>query len=74
MIEVYGKETGCSYCEQLKTHLDRKGVDYKYYIVGKDISREDLLAKCEVPVRTVPVVFQNGKHIVASTADVMKMF
>ena len=39
MIEVYGKETGCSYCEQLKTHLDRKGVDYKYYIVGKDISR-----------------------------------
>lgn len=73
MIEVYGKEN-CPQCDQMKRYLESKGVEYTYLMVGKDISREDLLAKCEVPVRTVPVVFQNGKHIVASTADVMKMF
>lgn len=72
MIEVYGKEN-CPQCDQMKRHLEAKGVEYKYYMVGKDLSREELLDKCEAPVRMVPVVFKDGKHLVGTPEQVKSM-
>ena len=72
MIEVYGKEN-CPQCDQMKRFLETKGLDYTYYMVGKDLSREELLDKCESPVRMVPVVFKEGKHLVGSPDQVKAM-
>lgn len=69
MIEVYGKEN-CPQCEVMKRILDSKNMKYAYYMVGKDVTREELLEKCQVPVRSVPVVFKDGKQIVGTVQQV----
>jgi len=59
MIEVYGTEV-CSYCNAAKNLLESKGVFYKFYMIGKDIQREDVLSK--FPGRTkVPIIVVDGR-------------
>ena len=72
MIEVYGKEN-CPQCDQMKRFLDSKDITYSYYMVGKDVTREELLNKCEAPVRMVPVVFKNGEQLVGTPDQVKTM-
>lgn len=72
MIEVYGKEN-CPQCDQMKRFLESKGIEYTYLMVGKDVTREQLIEKCEVPVRMVPVVFKDGKHLVGTPEQVKQM-
>lgn len=58
---VYGRsEPPCSFCDNLKTLLDEKGVDYLY----KDISEENVFVEyCSYRLRTVPAVFKDGEYI-----------
>jgi len=72
MIEVYGKEN-CPQCDQMKMYLENNDIEYKYFMVGKDISREDLIDKCETPVRSVPVVFKDNVQLVGSLEQVKSM-
>lgn len=69
MIEVYGKEN-CPQCEVMKRLLEGKNMEYTYYMVGKDVTREELIDKCEVPVRSVPVVFKDGKQMIGTVNEV----
>lgn len=69
MIEVYGKDN-CPQCDEMVHRLDAKNVDYKYYKIGKDVTREEVIAKCEVPARSMPVVFNDGKQMVGSVESV----
>ena len=58
---VYGRSVPpCSFCENLKTLLDEKQVEYEY----KDISDEDVFVEyCSFRLRTVPAVFKDGVYI-----------
>lgn len=62
MIEIF---TGpnCSYCEQAKSLLDSKGIEYQSLdIESSDDIRDDL--KARLPhARTLPQIFIKGKHI-----------
>lgn len=60
MYIIYGKED-CTYCEAAKNLLDSKGIEYEYKQVGRDISKEHLVAACQeygVIPRTVPQIFK----------------
>lgn len=59
MIEVYGTEI-CSYCNAAKNLLESRGVFYKYYLIGSDISREEVLTKFP-DKRTVPIIIVDGR-------------
>ena len=58
---VYGRTIPpCSSCANLKTLLATKEIAYEY----KDISiPENFDEFCKHRLRTVPAVFENGKHL-----------
>lgn len=59
MIEVYGTEI-CSYCNAAKSLLEREGLFYKFYLVGSDLSADDL--KQKFPGKTkVPIIVVDGR-------------
>ncbi|AGS80896.1 glutaredoxin [Caulobacter phage Cr30] len=60
---IYGRtEPRCTYCEQAKTLLEIKGIDYTFLNLGTDYTKEELLEL--VPeAKTVPQIFIEGKHI-----------
>lgn len=57
---VYGKPN-CPYCEQAKSLLTAKGVDYVYYSLDQDFTVPDLIdlviAKTGVRPSTFPQIF-----------------
>lgn len=61
MITIYGKEN-CSYCEQAKAILDLQNIPYEYKELGKDFTREDVLA-LNPSARTFPQIFDDGRLI-----------
>lgn len=59
MYKIYGKEN-CEYCEKAKSLLDSKGIVYEYLEVGKDVTKDQLVAICQafgVTPKTVPQIF-----------------
>lgn len=61
MIEIYGKPN-CPQCEEVKTMLDMNGMDYKYYTLDKDFTRDELFEQFPT-ARTFPQVKDNGDVI-----------
>ena len=61
MIEIYGKPN-CPQCEEVKTMLDMNGMDYKYYTLDVDFSRDDLFEQFPT-ARTFPQVKSDGEVI-----------
>jgi glutaredoxin 3 len=61
MIEIYGK-TNCPQCEEVKTMLDMNSMDYKYYTLDVDFSRDELLEHFP-SARTFPQIKDNGNVI-----------
>ncbi len=59
MIEVYGTEI-CSYCNAAKNLLENRGVFYKFYLIGRDVTREEVQAKFP-DKRTVPIIVVDGR-------------
>lgn len=55
---IYSK-LNCPACLIEKSALDAKGVDYKEIMIGKDITREDFMAKFP-HVRSVPYVVEDN--------------
>lgn len=68
-IEIYSKDA-CGQCMQAKSIIKHKcgGLEYKEYILGKDVSLQDLQlrvveANSDKPVRSAPQIFIDGEHI-----------
>jgi len=60
-VEIYTKD-GCNNCDTAKRMLNEKNVEYVEYIVGRDISREDVLTRFPT-AKTVPIMVVDGKTI-----------
>lgn len=58
MIEIYGKEQ-CPQCDTAKRLCEGKGLDFKYYMLGKDFTREEVL-EIFPAARTFPQVKVDG--------------
>jgi glutaredoxin len=62
MKAIVWSKNQCPYCEQAKSLLKLKGIDYEERNINKDYSREQLLEA--VPnARTVPQIFLDDKLI-----------
>lgn len=61
MIEIYGREN-CPWCTKARLYCEDKQLTYKYFTVGKDVTREWLLEKFP-EVKTVPVVVIDNEWI-----------
>lgn len=59
MLEIYVKD-GCPYCEKQLSVLNRKGLEYKVYVVNKD---PDALKKAREDYKAdmVPVLVEDGE-------------
>jgi glutaredoxin len=69
-VILYSKE-GCSNCDATKQLLTSNDVSFQEYIVGKDISREDVLKQFP-DAKFVPIIMING-HRVAGVAELSDM-
>ena len=61
MIEIYGKPN-CPQCEEVKMMLDMNSMDYQYYILDKDFTRDELFEQFPT-ARTFPQVKDNNAVI-----------
>ena len=62
MKAVAWSNIGCHFCEQAKTLLKKKGIEYEERNLAKDWKVQDLLEA--VPnARTVPQIFIDDKYI-----------
>ena len=58
---IWTKEK-CSYCDKAKDLFKKHDIAYDEYIIGKTVTKEDLLKK--VPTaKSVPQIFINNEHI-----------
>jgi len=61
-IVVYSKPA-CQYCDKAKALLTLLGHNYTEKVVTKDISLEELFKELGKPVRTIPQIVIDEKHI-----------
>ena len=61
-VTVYSKPA-CQYCDKAKALLTQLGHEYTEKVVTKDISLEELFEELGKPVRTIPQIVIDGKHI-----------
>jgi|TARA_Y100000816_G_scaffold257772_1_gene212181 glutaredoxin 3 len=61
-IIVYSKPS-CVYCDKAKSLLTRLGYEYEEKIVTKDLSLQELFEALGKPVRTIPQIVIDDKHI-----------
>lgn len=58
---VYGRTNPpCPYCENMKTLLDSRNIDYEYKDIGDEGNFEEF---CSFRLKTVPAVFKGGKYL-----------
>jgi glutaredoxin len=60
--ELYGTHA-CGYCRRAKSLLEARGIEYREFIVGQDISAEALSGKIGKPALTVPQIFLDGEYV-----------
>jgi glutaredoxin 3 len=61
ILELYTKPS-CPVCNTSKQLLNSNGVDYTEIQIGRDIMRDDVLAKFP-DAKTVPIIVLNGTKI-----------
>jgi glutaredoxin len=61
MIEIWGKPM-CPFCDKAKALCEMRKLDYKYYTLGVDYTREELLEMFP-DARTVPQIKVQGVSI-----------
>lgn len=60
-IEIYSKDN-CTFCEQAKNLLHKKGHHYIEYKLGTNVTREHVIDKFP-EARTFPIIVVDGYHI-----------
>ena len=61
MIEIWSK-TQCPYCVKAKNLCERDGLEYKYYMLDEDFTREELFERFPT-ARTFPQITAHGEYI-----------
>ena len=61
MIEIYGKPA-CPHCDQAKLICEQRELEYKYYQLDTDFTREEVLEMFP-GARTFPQIKVHGKAI-----------
>ena len=61
-VTVYSKPA-CQFCDKAKALLTQLGHEYTEKVVTKDISLEELFEELGKPVRTIPQIVIDEKHI-----------
>lgn len=61
-VEIYAKD-GCPFCIKAKELLKQRRLPFVEYKVGAEVSKETLSERAGTPVRTVPQIFIDDKHI-----------
>lgn len=61
MIEIYTRD-GCFYCTQAKKLLVETNKEYVEYVIGKDVTRDDVIAKFPEQ-KVLPIVLVDGDVI-----------
>ena len=61
-IIVYSNPS-CVYCDKAKSLLTRLGYEYEEKVVTKDLSLQELFEALGKPVRTIPQIVIDDKHI-----------
>ena len=61
-VTVYSKPN-CQFCEKAKALLTQLKHEYTEKVVTKDISLEELFEELGKPVRTIPQIVIDKKHI-----------
>jgi len=61
MIEIYGKEH-CPFCDMAKVLCTKEQKEYKYFQLGVDFDRNDMLEKFPT-ARTFPQIIVDGEKI-----------
>jgi glutaredoxin 3 len=64
---------GCKYCEHAKELFKRANVDYNHYVVGKDITKTDLLKKYPL-AQGYPYIIIDGEPIIGGLTATAKIF
>lgn len=59
MIDIYTKDD-CVFCAQAKTFMQKKKIEYTEHLIGRDITREELIERFP-QMKTVPIVVDDGK-------------
>lgn len=62
MITIYSKPN-CTFCEQAKSLCIAKGIEYKMLKLDVDYTKDELMEKCPVPVRSVPQIFADDQYV-----------
>lgn len=64
---------GCKYCTHAKELFRRANVEYKNYIVGKDLTKTELLEKYPL-ANGYPYIVIDGEPIVGGVVETAKLF
>jgi len=62
MFTVYTKEN-CPLCEATKNFLNKQNIQFQEFIIGKDISREDVLTKFPGVTMAPVIITENGSQL-----------
>jgi len=64
---------GCKYCMHAKELFKRAGVEYSHYVVGKDITKTELLKQYPL-AQGYPFILIDGQHIAGGLTETAKIF
>lgn len=75
MVTIYSK-VPCTSCEQAKSVLKSRGIEFDVLVLDKDYHMEDLMDKLEelgmMGFRTFPLIVQNGQGFTFNTINDIK--
>lgn len=60
-VEIYSKES-CPFCVKAKALAERENLDFDYYMLNEDFTREELFEKFPT-ARTFPQITIDGESI-----------
>jgi len=63
MKAVIYSTPACGYCKMAKTLLEKKGIDYEEFMVGTDITKNELIETIGQDVRSVPQILIDNKYV-----------
>ena len=59
MITIYSKPD-CIFCSRAKDYMHKHNIEYKEFLMGRDISRDQILEQFP-QMRTMPIIFLDDK-------------
>lgn len=75
MVTIYGK-TDCTSCNQAKSVLKSRNIDFEYKVLDKDYTMADLMDVLDelgmLGFRTFPLIVQEGKGFTFATLNQIK--